>query len=998
MKKLLAIILMCYAFNAPAQVNHLVISQVYGGGGNTGALYKYDFVELYNPTPNPISLAGWSLQYAGAKTNNWNSNKVNLSGTVASGKYFLIQLGNPGSEGGALPTPDLSGTGTSNNISISTTAGKVALVNNTTLLTGNCPLPNVAVVDFVGFGNADCFETAAATGPVSGNTTSSINRLNNGCTDGDNNSADFVLMTVSPRNSASSGHTCNGNTISITAVMPTLFCVDANASSAGIASYSATGAFNNSTFNIVLSNANSSFSFPVTIGSVTLSGIDPSGTININIPAGTPSGTGYKIRVEATNPALIGTPGSAFEIINGAKNILQNEFYTAPNNTFITLNWTNPAGCYDEILIVAKESAAINGVPAGDGSAYVADSNFLGSGSPFDGGKVVYKGTGTRKTITNLTNGTTYFFKAFTRRGTAWSSGTEISDKPRVVPLPGEIVINQLSPRYNTATDEYIELINLSSKAFNLADVAIDVKDKNGTHVVAGAGLTGAIQPYSYWLILPLAKDTITVGQTIGLMANNKIDLGFADTSNQVALIRKADSIVIDAVGYGTIKKPTYTEGVPIANPPLKDGLKRVMAGSDNNNNATDFTTVANAIIDLRNSNSRLANANANILSGNYTVLEVTGNSTLAGSVTLSEKAILTAGILNVVDYNLTTPKVTGSTATKYVKTSGTGTLAITNINTTDVVFPVGNSTYNPITISNGSNLTWSVNVADAIAGATPFEKTYAVQRTWNITPSSVPASGATLVFEYDDNDAAQLGSHFDKTKQVQLWQYHNNIWQQVGAPQMPAATASGRKAVTATNHTRFSPFAIVGIDAPLPVHFTTFSAWVQNGGVQLQFTNPSEENVRHYKIERAADGQLFQNLMVLTPQKNDGSTVTYKWFDAHPITGDAWYRVTGIDEDGTMQQTPVLKINTARIIKALTVYPNPVQARVIIWQATLPKGKYNLQISNNAGQQVMQQTFDYNGGTRTETLALPAGVQAGVYLLQIGSGAFVRQQTFMLL
>ncbi|WP_432382760.1 lamin tail domain-containing protein [Duganella sp. P38] len=41
----------------------VVISQVYGGGGNSGANYKADFVELFNRSDAPVSLAGWSVQY-----------------------------------------------------------------------------------------------------------------------------------------------------------------------------------------------------------------------------------------------------------------------------------------------------------------------------------------------------------------------------------------------------------------------------------------------------------------------------------------------------------------------------------------------------------------------------------------------------------------------------------------------------------------------------------------------------------------------------------------------------------------------------------------------------------------------------------------------------------------------------------------------------------------------------------------------------------------------
>ena len=191
MKKLLATLLFSFAVIAQAQVNHLVISQVYSGGGNSGAPLTHDFVELYNPTEYAISLSGMSIQYAGAGTNNWGSNQFNLSGSVAPGRYFLIQFGSTTSTSN-LPRPDLK----SNALTLSTASGKVALIDNTTTLTGNCPLPANAIIDFVGYGSADCFETAASSSPSN---TTSITRMERGCIDANNNSTDFVVATPSPR-------------------------------------------------------------------------------------------------------------------------------------------------------------------------------------------------------------------------------------------------------------------------------------------------------------------------------------------------------------------------------------------------------------------------------------------------------------------------------------------------------------------------------------------------------------------------------------------------------------------------------------------------------------------------------------------------------------------------------------------------------------------------------------------------------------------------------
>jgi predicted extracellular nuclease len=54
--------LFCLASITASAQTSLVISQMYGGGGNSGAPYTYDYLELYNPTASPISLNGVSYQ------------------------------------------------------------------------------------------------------------------------------------------------------------------------------------------------------------------------------------------------------------------------------------------------------------------------------------------------------------------------------------------------------------------------------------------------------------------------------------------------------------------------------------------------------------------------------------------------------------------------------------------------------------------------------------------------------------------------------------------------------------------------------------------------------------------------------------------------------------------------------------------------------------------------------------------------------------------------
>jgi hypothetical protein len=106
-------------------------------------------------------------------------------------------------------------------------------------------------------------------------------------------------------------------------------------------------------------------------------------------------------------------------------------------NFEVILNWAN-GNCYDEILIVAKSGSAVTNTPTGDGTAYTANAAF-GSGTDLGASEfVVFKGTGTTETVTALTNNTTYYFKAFGRKGTSWSAGVEINTTPRAILLAWE--------------------------------------------------------------------------------------------------------------------------------------------------------------------------------------------------------------------------------------------------------------------------------------------------------------------------------------------------------------------------------------------------------------------------------------------------------------------------------------------------------------------------------------------------------------------------------
>ncbi|MFC5847088.1 ExeM/NucH family extracellular endonuclease [Deinococcus petrolearius] len=186
-----------------ATVDHLVVSQAYGGGGNSGAPYRNDFIEIFNPSAGALSLNGLSLQYASSTGNFSTTNPAPLAlndVSLAPGQYYLVQCAaGSNTAAPALPTADQSNC----TFAMGASGFKVALTSSSALPT-SASGPNV--IDFLGAA-ASLYEGSAAA-PAPSNT-ASVQRGLNGCTDTDQNRSDFTAAAPSPRNGASPVNSCH---------------------------------------------------------------------------------------------------------------------------------------------------------------------------------------------------------------------------------------------------------------------------------------------------------------------------------------------------------------------------------------------------------------------------------------------------------------------------------------------------------------------------------------------------------------------------------------------------------------------------------------------------------------------------------------------------------------------------------------------------------------------------------------------------------------------
>ena len=170
----------------------VIINEAYLSGGSANAPFVNKFVELYNPTGTDVSLDGWSLQYRAAGSTAAPTGIGALSGTIPAGGYYLVSGASNGATGAPLPEADAT-----IGASFSGSGGTLILSSQSTRVD---PLPTgsvtaaAGVVDLLGYGTSNTFETSAAAAPAGNSDPKSLNRT--GFADTNNNAADFVLSTA----------------------------------------------------------------------------------------------------------------------------------------------------------------------------------------------------------------------------------------------------------------------------------------------------------------------------------------------------------------------------------------------------------------------------------------------------------------------------------------------------------------------------------------------------------------------------------------------------------------------------------------------------------------------------------------------------------------------------------------------------------------------------------------------------------------------------------
>lgn len=740
------------------------------------------------------------------------------------------------------------------------------------------------------------------------------------------------------------------NTITTgTVSSPPFVLANCAATAAGTVDFTSIGTYNaGNTFIAQLSDDLGSFASPVSVGSISLSGVDPSGTINITIPAGTVGGSGYRIRVSSNSPVATGSNSSTFTITqNGVGGCASShtDYYRSfqTGNWNLSSSWESSPDNSNWISATLTPTNSANSIFIRNGHTITATSSLTIDQVEIQNGGTLENNMAASNQLT-VANGT----------------GDDIDIKSGGVYLV-------------SSSQSYTNSFSLNASATVHIEGGGTIQVGNGGSVGGGNSAYGTTTASYIWDDASIFRWNSTT--TPGIQTTF-----FPDATIAVIPIFRFTASPSLSMGGGTATlvngRLEATSAIAFTGASTKTFRNGIVNSADIDGAAgTSLKFIINGSIAQLGGTGNILTPSAGLEIGSVTGTTVTVNSskTITGDISL----ISTNTFVDLGTNNLTvTGNITGGGTNAYIRTSSTGSLVLNSIGAGGKFFPIGYDSYNPLTITNGSNQNYTVRVENNIVPGIAFPG-FGINRTWNISAGST-TPGVTVAFQYAGADA---NVNVPQPQPMEIMMYNvawNILTGQTNISPSGSDPYTITSASTMTINNTATPYAIGkagGYALPLDYYIVASARKQDNSGI-ISWNVFSIDNVSSFEVQRSINGGAFSTIATISPQDN---VYDYTYTEANLEKGTLLYRLkVNRTTGGTRYSNVVAIINGTNGLLITSVVPNPVIQSAMITISAAKKQTVQFEVYSISGAKVLTQAAAIPDGVSTvdlKTGSLPAGI-----------------------
>ncbi len=356
-------------------------------------------------------------------------------------------------------------------------------------------------------------------------------------------------------------------------------------------------------------------------------------------------------------------------------------------------------------------------------------------------------------------------------------------------------------------------------------------------------------------------------------------------------------------------------------------------------------------------------------------VLDNRASYTLTDNWTVTNLNLDNGKTLDIENFDLEITNLMGYNSTTYVKTSGTGKLNISITNSATTTFPVGQSTYNPVAITNrtGSTDVFSIYVMDEVyanGNSGSIVSAPRVQRSWDIDKASANGgSGIDVEFFWNSGEATGITT-------AAMYHHSGTSWDK-----MTGTTASTSTSLKYTGYTgTFSPFAIGDNASPLPIELSYFSALLDDRNqVQLKWETLSETNNDYFEVMRSKDGKSWETIEKISGQGTSAVVSSYATIDRKPFERTSYYRLMQVDIDGAFEYSSIVKIALTEE-NQISIFPNPANTQFIITSKNIDENELSIY---DAQGKLITRGINMNKSNEGQIMVNISNLQGGIYFIR---------------